>query len=498
VRALERDIPRLSDRQVALRMSAIVALVHDGHTQLPLARPVFARERSYPVRIERFADGIHVVAVRPDDREILGARVVEIGERPAAAVWDSVTSIVPGDNVFLKMSPVPVRLTSPEVMSALGLADSSALALDLELATGTRVTRSIAAVTAPDDVGWYFGSRDGPAGATLSLPDASAAVDLPFRHRAAPYWFVLEGRTLYAQINQILSSRDTVTLDGTRAVVSLPGFGERIGALVDSGKVDRLVIDLRYNGGGNNDLARPVVAAIASRPAINQRGKLFVITGRMTYSAAMNFTSMLEERTEAIFVGEPPGGSPSHYGDNTGFQLPNSKLPLRVSTLHWTLGVSPTDVREVMRPDIPAPPRFAEYREGRDGALDAIRRYAPNDVLSDRLLAVYVDSGIDAAIREYRSLGPAGTPTSVWDGDDQQLLAFASGTIAKGNRADIFRAYDFVTEVHPESFQAWFARGRVYAFVNDVAEVKRSFARARALRPQHELIRRFDEAAKRR
>jgi hypothetical protein len=264
---------------------------------------------------------------------------------------------------------------------------------------------------------------------------------------------------------------------------------------VSTGGVERLVIDLRYNGGGNNDLARGVVAAIAAQPSINVRGRLFVITGRETYSAAMNFTSMMEERTNAIFVGEPPGGAPLHYGDNTGFTLPNSKLPFRISLLRWDLGVRPTDVRDLMEPDIPVAPRFTQAREGKDGALDAIRAYTDGAVLADRLRARFTEAGLDSAFALYRTR--RGDDPEPWRTGEQQLIRFLYGVLGRlDGRSEIFRAFAFATEMHPSSAQAWFERGRVHSFVQDWGEATKAFARARALAPGQDVIRRSHEAAK--
>lgn len=59
---------------------------------------------------------------------------------------------------------------------------------------------------------------------------------------------------------------------------------------------------------------------------INQRGKLFVIVGRQTFSAAMNGAAEIERHTNAIFVGEPTGSSPNFVGETIGVNLTYSKM----------------------------------------------------------------------------------------------------------------------------------------------------------------------------
>jgi hypothetical protein len=55
-------------------------------------------------------------------------------------------------------------------------------------------------------------------------------------------------------------------------------------------------------------------------------------------------------------------------------ELPYSKLMVSISDLYWESSW-PTDHRTWIPPLLYAPPGFAEYRENRDGALEAILKY---------------------------------------------------------------------------------------------------------------------------
>jgi hypothetical protein len=78
---------------------------------------------------------------------------------------------------------------------------------------------------------------------------------------------------------------------------------------------------------------------------------LAVLTSRLTFSAAMQLIVELEQDTQAVFVGEPTGGSPNQYGDATKVELPNSGLDAWVATVAWkTAGDS--DDRVTRTPDI--------------------------------------------------------------------------------------------------------------------------------------------------
>jgi hypothetical protein len=90
---------------------------------------------------------------------------------------------------------------------------------------------------------------------------------------------------------------------------------------------------MRLNRGGNNSLNRPLLLNIIKSAKIDQKGKLFAIVGRSTFSAAQNMVNDLERFTNTIFVGEPSGSKLNHYGDSRRITLPNSGMTVRVSTL---------------------------------------------------------------------------------------------------------------------------------------------------------------------
>jgi hypothetical protein len=107
---------------------------------------------------------------------------------------------------------------------------------------------------------------------------------------------------------------------------------------------------------------------------VNLRGRLFVIIGRATFSAAQNLASYLDRHTEAIFVGEPTGSSPSFIGETVEFTLPYSKVRANVSDLFWQ-STWPMDYRIWIAPTLYCPPTFAAFRANRDPALEAILSY---------------------------------------------------------------------------------------------------------------------------
>ena len=148
-------------------------------------------------------------------------------------------------------------------------------------------------------------------------------------------------------------------------------FGE-----LDRLRPARLIIDLRDNGGGDYEKGRRLlIDPIKQRPWINSRGRLFVMIGRGTFSAAMVNAVDFDVMTEALLVGEPIGEQPNSYQEVRQFTLPNSGLTVGVST-KWYAFV-PGDAANEVRPDIVAPPRWDDWLSPRDSAVERVLQMQP-------------------------------------------------------------------------------------------------------------------------
>jgi hypothetical protein len=144
-------------------------------------------------------------------------------------------------------------------------------------------------------------------------------------------------------------------------------FFAELDRLLSQPEVDRLVVDLRNNSGGLTGILNPWFERIKSS-RFNQPGRLCVIVGRATYSAAMEHSNRFREETAAIFVGEPTGAKPRFLLRRGDFGLPY--FGIRVS---YSNGIErAADPGPTLIPDIRVPVTFKDYMRGIDPALDAI------------------------------------------------------------------------------------------------------------------------------
>lgn len=352
-RRLERRLPSLTREGAIVELARVVALVHEGHTQMGLADDPKIGFGRYPLALYLYSDGLFVRAAPESLRGTLGARVLRIGNKSAREAMRAVRPIVQHDNEMTIRDVLPNRLVLPEVLFELGVCpDRSSCTYRLE---------------APD--GHIFDARveEEPRDPNPSRVRANVDSDRPLplylRHRDANYWFeYLEGsRTLYLQYNAVENSPDE----------PFARFCDRVFAFIGAHPVEVLVVDLRLNNGGDNTLNAPLIQHIRANPELNRRGHLYAIVGRLTFSAAMNCAMDLEKKTAAIFVGEPTGSSPNQYGDAAEIVLPHSQIVIRLSTRYWEDG-GPADRREALEPQIRAELSSKDFLTNRDPALEAI------------------------------------------------------------------------------------------------------------------------------
>jgi tetratricopeptide (TPR) repeat protein len=186
------------------------------------------------------------------------------------------------------------------------------------------------------------------------------------------YWFELQENTgtLYFQFNRVLDQAKGE---------SLTEFTDRLEAFVDTHDFDRFVIDLRKNDGGGVPAMHQLLELLAESGKINRRGRLFALTSRKTFSAAVIFLSMLKNSSKVIVVGEPTGQGPVFCAGPQPLVLPNSEREFLISRRLNHADPFP-DRRESIEPDIYTDYTRDDFLSGRDPAMEAVLAYREEEI----------------------------------------------------------------------------------------------------------------------
>ena len=344
---LKAGIEEMSPARALVETMRLTALLsrqgRDGHQ---FAIPHEGAEGPIlPLRIYEFDDGVFITDALEAD--LVGSRLVAIGGHPISEIIAAVEPLVPRDGPATVPSFRPFFTLRVQVLEGLGLLSPGPVEMSLDQA-GRIETVKVDPISLADFQAW------GGVGAFTFLPGSD---DLRYRlPRDETFWMEdLAGGELYVRFSS----------------VTPVGSGQVQEFLRRAARSEKVVLDLRHNPGGDNHNYRLLLAAVQDN-SVDRIDRLFVLTDRVTFSAASNFATEIEQTTSALFVGEAMGGGLNFWDDVKFYPMPHLPVPMRVgvSTRYWQKS-TPDDPRLTIDPDIDVPSLSSDYCSGRDTALEA-------------------------------------------------------------------------------------------------------------------------------
>jgi hypothetical protein len=329
----------------------------DGHSGIfPLDLANARVLHLFPLYLYKFSDGVFVVSA-PGRKSLVGSKLLAIDGIPAGELERQVRPLVPRDNESTRDDRFMSFMLSAEVLHGLGLRTGTGAATfslqqpgraAQEVSLAPVTARSYLRLMAPEFPSFVY-----------ALPKRPKPLYLRRRGESHYVTTLQRGRAVYVGYN--------LTLGRTG------GEAARVLRLAKTRKVRRVIVDVRLNPGGDNHTYAPLLAALRSK-AVNRPGRLVVLIGRSTFSAAQNFITDLERRTRAVFVGETSGGSPNLYGDVVPLELPAAGVTVNVAGQYWQKS-SPADPRVAIEPKVHVALSSTAFFAGRDPALAAALAY---------------------------------------------------------------------------------------------------------------------------
>ena len=469
---LYKQIPNLTPNQVALEFERIVGLARDGHTW---TSPLYARNMNFnvlPINLYMFGDEIRVRKAHPGYKDIVGGKVLKVGKMKIEDAYKKVSPYMSTDNKFGIMSQAPNYLTSPEVLQALGISDSAeSVTLELEK-DGKILTKEIKLLPNNDNsVRAIRGQMKNWVDANM---DAKNPLPLTRKNAGKRFWFeyVNDKKLLYVQLNNVLNDKDK----------TLEQFFAEVFDFAKKNELDKFVLDLRYNGGGNNTLVRPIIRGLIQLEEIDKKDKLFVITGRRTFSAAQNLTNMLETWTNATFVGEPTGSHVNMYGDAVRYELPNSKMPIYISELFWQ-NKHARDERRWTAPDVAAELTFEDYKNNIDPAMKAIFEYKPRRSLEEMGLEAY-QKGDFAAIKKIL-VDFKNDPANKYYDVEGAVNRFGYQLLRAKNYDHAIKLFQMNVELFPDAFNTYDSLAEAYMLKGEKELAVKFYKKSLELNPNN-------------
>jgi hypothetical protein len=177
------------------------------------------------------------------------------------------------------------------------------------------------------------------------------------------YEYLPDNKALYFEYNSCAEMED----------LSFSDFNNEMMNLVEEEEIDKIIIDLRSNSGGNSEILNPFTKRLKAYLIEKPEVKIYTLVGRNTFSSGMFAIYRIKEAApSAVSVGEPTGGALDCYGEVRTMELPNSQLPVSYSTKYFEFSKSfsyKNDGVGTFLPDIAIQPTIEDYVNSRDIVL---------------------------------------------------------------------------------------------------------------------------------
>lgn len=379
VDALGERAGDLTEAGFQLELARLQARIDNGHSNASATRMVQTFDR-LPIRSAWMGGEVRILRVLPGYEALLGAEITAINGTPVDdAIMAFRDAFGGNDQNFLSFAPL--FLETPDYLQAVGLG-AGITTLSLVYPDGSMDAVELSALAANEDATRVFSGEillpwESEAESWIAFQPSS--MPLYLQHPDNAYWF------------QEMPEHDAVYV-ALRANLD-DDSGEPLSAWVERAEREirelsprYIILDQRFNGGGDLTQTEPLMVALAD--IVGPDGRVYLLASGNTFSAGIVNLAMAEEAApeRTVLVGEPIGDRLQFWAEGWWFSLPNSGFRARYSTgfydlqngcegifiCHWgSLHIFPVIVED-LDIDIPAPLTFDAYAAGRDPAMEAV------------------------------------------------------------------------------------------------------------------------------
>lgn len=377
---LEKAAGSLDAAAFDLALARITALADNGHT-LAAAAPRSRRYERVDLRLVPFGEEFYVLRVKAEHADLLGARLVSVDGVPMAALRPTFRALSGGTPAWRDRN-APYFLESPPQLRAAGIGKGGVAPVYAFInGEGKTLERTFSVSPAGAD-------RVGGNATRWMFPVLAPLEDRAWRTlieaERAP-WALQEPVKRFRWRHD--AALDAVVIDmrqsNNSANEKLADFFEGVEKLIAETRPTHLVLDLRFNGGGDLTTTRD----FAEKLPTLVKGRIFALTSPWTFSAAISTLGYLKQAAPArvTIVGEAVGDRLQFFAEGRTATLAHSKEVVLHATerhdyqdgcrkfddCHRHVVTRPIAVAS-LDPDIAAPWTIEAYRAARDPAMEAV------------------------------------------------------------------------------------------------------------------------------
>lgn len=345
--AIYENVDTKNDFEIILDLMRLTRRINDGHTAISLRNKALHR---FPFKLKQLENKWYVVQTLPKHSDILKSSLESINGIPIDTIAQQVASVAQYvENAYSLTERTASYLPISELLFHLQILDSPNKA-SFRFRTQTQEVVAVDLAAIPAD-SWEERIK---AEVQLTIPELTIPDDA-----TSTLWFapIAGTKALYIQFKAYPTFED------------MQAFGEAVVAYIQQHNLQRLIIDMRENGGGDLYVGIVLAYALNLADSIDWKDGVYVLTSNKTFSAATSNAALFNQLLHATLVGQPTGSNPNGYQDMDSVTLPHSNLVLTYSKRLFTLSNQPNTA---LQPDIPVYQKHSDFVNNIDTVLHVL------------------------------------------------------------------------------------------------------------------------------
>ena len=343
---IAKQTPTMTDAEFYWSVRHLLSLVGDAHTT---AYPSDYFMSVLPWNIKKFDEGWFILILDKAHEQYLGTRVIAINDVPIDEVVERTRQVISYEADTWLWQKVPDVLGWKEALEYLDIVEPDEPVLVMvETAQGAEETFELPAY---DD--W---SDEKKQEVLVGFQRDSVPVTA---EQDAIYWSTaLDESTYFIQYNSCKEDPD----------LPMAQFAQQVEADLESGGYQNIIIDLRYNSGGNSEVIRLLEKALFFHSFNVDNVQFYILIGGRTFSSATIAATDFKNTptVNSIFVGQPTGGVLICPGNINTIRIENPPFGVQYSTKFFDLLGGQEGP---LMPDYTVPQPFAQYAKGKDAEI---------------------------------------------------------------------------------------------------------------------------------
>jgi tetratricopeptide (TPR) repeat protein len=374
------DENTLEAEKIVTGFAKMLAVISDGHSGINTAsRNELLGIYAFNVSWNKTEGFIVLSRLSSEYKEFAGAKVLKYDDTPIEEVKTKIASVATACNEEGLRRFSPRYLESPVVLYGLGITKSpDEVTLTVTTVKGETKQANFKRITEKEQRQIKF---------TTYAEVAGKPTLFYLKNNTANYWFeyLSAQKTMYVNLIRCQEDKN----------LSVTAFVKQVQEATEQQDVEKFVLDLRLNSGGDHFIFYPLLTFVQKNEKINQPGKLFILTSNTTFSAATAIRATLESKTNCIIIGTSSADKPVYPAEDEVTVLPNCKMEVRLSTAMWNFSLD-GDKRNSFVPDIEVNGTYATMIDGtKDLSLEQVFSYK-------HISKSYTIAGADAFTGRYR------------------------------------------------------------------------------------------------